>query len=487
MLIRQRFLPAFCAAMLIAVGACSDPETGPVAVSVIGGPPALANPNLRQLDPPSAFLVAATAQGLVRFDPAGQVEPALAQSWTITDDGLSYIFRIARLNWANGTPITAKQVAARLQAAGSRASKNELKPLLGAVAEILPMTDRVIEIRLKAPRPNFLQLLAQPEMAIIRNDEGTGPYNAEPQDDGSMRLRPRGSEEQGPDGATPASSLIVLRGEPAALAVARFQAGMAALVIGGTAGDLPIARAADPPAAALRFDPVAGFFGLAFARPNALLDQPEARRALSMAIDRAAIAGALQVPELAPRLSLLPTGLAELPNPAAPAWAADPLPARRAAAAAIISRLAGGTPPTIRVAIPDSPGYRLVFAYLRRDWRAIGIDAERVDFGERADLRLADEVAPANLATWYLRHFTCDRSRVCSQEADVALEAARNTLSMQERQQLLAEADRLLTEAVPFIPIAAPVRWSLVSPRLTGFRPNPFNRHFAGALVAARP
>jgi peptide/nickel transport system substrate-binding protein len=487
MLIRERFLPAFCAAMLIAAGGCSDPETGPVAVSVIGGQPALANPNLRQLDPPSAFLVSATAQGLVRFDPAGQVEPALAQSWTITDDGLSYIFRIARLNWANGTPVTAKQVAARLQAAGSRASKNELKPLLGAVAQILPMTDRVIEIRLKAPRPNFLQLLAQPEMAIIRDDEGTGPYNAEPHGDGSMRLRPRGSEEQGPDGAPPPSSLIVLRGEPAATAVARFQAGMAALVIGGTAGDLPIARAADPPAAALRFDPVAGFFGLVFARPNVLLDQPEARRALSMAIDRAAIAGALQVPELAPRLSLLPGGIAELPNPAAPAWAADPLPARRAAAAAIISRLAGDNPPTLRVAVPDSPGYRLVFAYLRRDWRAIGIEAERVEFGERADLRLADEVAPANLATWYLRHFTCDRSRVCSTEADVALEAARNTLSMQERQQLLAEADRLLTEAVPFIPIAGPVRWSLVSPRLTGFRPNPFSRHFAGALVAARP
>ena len=168
MLIREKFLPAICAAMLIAAGGCSDPETGPVAVSVIGPQPALANPNLRQLDPPSAFLVAATAQGLVRFDPAGQVEPALAQSWTITDDGLSYIFRIARLNWANGTPVTAKQVAARLQAAGSRASKNELKPLLGAVAQILPMTDRVIEIRLKAPRPNFLQLLAQPEMAIIR-------------------------------------------------------------------------------------------------------------------------------------------------------------------------------------------------------------------------------------------------------------------------------------------------------------------------------
>jgi peptide/nickel transport system substrate-binding protein len=485
MLIRRRILSALCAAVL-ATG-CNERETGPVAVSVIGGPPKLINPNLRPLDPPAAFLVAATAQGLVRFDPSGQIEPALAQSWTITDDGLSYIFRIARLNWANGSPVTAKQVAARLQAAGSRASTNELKPLLGAIAEILPMTDRVIEIRLKAPRPNFLQLLAQPEMAIIREDQTTGPYTAEGAEDGTLRLRPRGTEEQGPDAAGAASSLIVLRGEPAALAVARFQAGLAALVIGGTGGDLPIARAADPPGAALRFDPVAGFFGLVFSRSNVFLDQPDARRALSMAIDRAAIATALGVAEAAPRETLVPSGVPELPAPTAPAWATDPLPARRAAAAGIVGRLAGAEPPDVRVAVPDSPGYRLVFAHLRRDWRAIGINAQRVDPDERADLRLADEVAPASLATWYLRHFTCDRSRVCSKEADAALEAARNTLSMPERQQRLAEADRLLSEAVPFIPLANPIRWSLVSPRLTGFRPNPFNRHFAGALVATRP
>ena len=40
------------------------------------------------------------------------------------------------------------------------------------------MTDRVIEIRLIAPRPNLLPLLAQPEFAILRGGEGTGPFTA---------------------------------------------------------------------------------------------------------------------------------------------------------------------------------------------------------------------------------------------------------------------------------------------------------------------
>ena len=80
-------------------------------------PPRLANPNLQPLDPPSAFLTEALAQGLVRFDAAGEIEPALAQSWIVSDDGLRYTFRLRRTAWAGGEPVTAEQVAARLRAA----------------------------------------------------------------------------------------------------------------------------------------------------------------------------------------------------------------------------------------------------------------------------------------------------------------------------------------------------------------------------------
>jgi peptide/nickel transport system substrate-binding protein len=123
--------------------------------------------------------------------------------------------------------------------------------------------------------------------------------------------------------------------------------------------------------------------------------------------------------------------------------------------------------------MPAGPGATVIFAHLRRDWLAIGVEAERVGPAERADLRLVDDVAAAAMASWYLRHFTCDASLVCDPQADAAMEAARNARTYGERRQSLAEADRLLTDAVPFIVLAAPVRWSLVSPRLNGFRPNP--------------
>ena len=137
--------------------------------------------------------------------------------------------------------------------------------------------------------------------------------------------------------------------------------------------------------------------------------------------------------------------------------------------------------------MPDVPGNWLLFAYLRRDWRMIGVEAERVAMGAPADLLLIDQVAPTNVASWYLRHFTCDASAICDAEADKALLAARLAPSTADRQAQLAAADRILTGLVPFIPLTAPVRWSLVSPRLTGFRPNPFARHPAVTLIAEEP
>src|ERR1044072_330921 len=89
----RRALPI--AAALVLAG-CGAEEGGPIAVSAIGGPPRLVNPNLQPLDSPSAFLTEAVAQGLVRFDTSGEIEPALAPSWIVSGDGLSYKFPIRR-------------------------------------------------------------------------------------------------------------------------------------------------------------------------------------------------------------------------------------------------------------------------------------------------------------------------------------------------------------------------------------------------------
>ncbi|MGZ8282783.1 MAG: ABC transporter substrate-binding protein [Allosphingosinicella sp.] len=464
---------------MLVLGGCGEQETGPIRVSAIGGPPQLLNPNLRPLDPPSAFLVEAAAQGLVRFDAAGEIEPALAQSWIVSDDGLRYTLRIRRTDWPDGSRVTAEQVASRLRAVVSRASRSPFKPVLGAMDNAVAMTDQVLEISLVGPRANFLQLLAQPETAIMLNGAGTGPYRVAERAGEAVRLTiPR---EEDDETGQPHLADILLRGEPAARAVARFAEGEADLVAGGTIGDLAFARAARQGNDRLVFDPVAGLFGLSFAGDREPLDDPAIRAALSMAIDRDALVTGLGAPGLQPRVTLLPAAVTELPNPVAPDWAASPLPMRRERAARAIAELE--TPLRLRVAMPEGPGYRLVFAHLRHDWRLIGVEAERVGPAARADLRLVDAIAPAMLATWYFRFFTCEAGPVCSEEADQALEKARVARAAAERRTQLETVDQLFAETTPFIPLAASVRWSLVAPRLTGFRPNPFARHPASTLI----
>ncbi|MEX6775113.1 hypothetical protein AB2C94_33730, partial [Pseudomonas aeruginosa] len=70
------------------------PDTGAVVVSAIGGVPHVADASRVALDTPARLLMDSTAQGLVRFDAAGQIEPGIAERWIVIDGGMSYIFRL---------------------------------------------------------------------------------------------------------------------------------------------------------------------------------------------------------------------------------------------------------------------------------------------------------------------------------------------------------------------------------------------------------
>ena len=47
-------------------------------------------------------------EGLVTYDETGSVVPGQAESWDISDDGLTYTFHLREgLKWSDGTPLTA--------------------------------------------------------------------------------------------------------------------------------------------------------------------------------------------------------------------------------------------------------------------------------------------------------------------------------------------------------------------------------------------
>ena len=454
---------------------CRDQQAGPPQVIVIGPEPRLADPRVGPLNPSDALLLQNVAQGLVAFDQSGNIVAGLAERWNVSNDGLSYIFRIAPARWANGSKVSAEQVARLLRRQIQGASRNPLRDPLGAIGEVVVMTDRVIEIRLNAPRPNLLSLLAQPEMALLRNGNGTGPFAMDGTGPDDVRLR-RTIENIETDETS--EKELLLSGKAADEAIAAFIAGKADLVLGGTFADLPIARQVRRPRNALRFDPASGLFGLAPGGRGGPFASEEWRRLLNRAIDRDSFLAAIAVPGLTPRATLLEAGLDGLAAPAAPAWTATPINERRSGLAAEAKSLIGdGGALEIRVFLPRGLGGDVLFRQLELDWSVLGLKVVRATSAASADFVLIDEVAPSASPAWFARRFRCAATPACDPKVDELLQAARDAKIPAQRYALIGQAAAQIDDQALFLPIAAPVRWALVGDRITSFAGNRFARH----------
>jgi peptide/nickel transport system substrate-binding protein len=471
---RRLIASLILAALALAPAACRKQPEGSLKVLVIGGAPTVRDPAAGPLSVPDQVLLTNVAQGLVRFDASGNIVSGLAERWTVTDDGLSYIFRLAATQWPDGRKISAKDVARLLKRELASRSKNSLKDQLGAVKDVIAMTDRVIEIDLIAPRTDLLSLLAQPAMAILRNGQGTGPFTPSPADNGRIKLT---REIVTLDEETSREELL-LGGADSGAAVQAFAAGDVDLVLGGTFADLPPVQRTKLPRNSLHFDPASGLFGLVPMQSDGPLDKPEVRQLLSQAIDRDALVAALAVPGLAPRATLLEPGIDGLPAPAVPTWLGTPYADRLPGLQAQANRLFPKTPkPTIRVALPRGPGADLLFQLLQRDWGQLGFTIERSENADAADFALIDEVAPSPSPSWFVRRFRCERAAVCDPDADDLMDGARLSPVPAQRYALLGQAAALIDAGTLFLPLAAPVRWSLVSERIQGFVGNRYARH----------
>ena len=463
-------------ALSLVPGACRREPQGTVKAIVIGGELKIRDPAAGPLPPGDSILLQNVAQGLVRFDAGGNIVPGLAERWNVSDDGLSYIFRIASTKWPDGQKITAQQVARLIKRQLAPRSKNSLRDVLGGVEDVVAMTDRVVEIQLVAPRPNLLSLLAQPELAILRDGQGTGPFTVAATGSSTEQLKLTRQIAGTDDEETEREELFLSAGN-AAGAIATFADDKADLVLGGTFIDLPIAEHTKLQRGALRFDPASGLFGLVPSSNGSRFDSPDARKLLSQALDRGNFVAVLAVPGLAPRATLLEPGLDGMPAPTAPAWIGTPLGDRLAPLRSQADRLFGKNKPAIRIALPEGPGADLLLQELTRDWGAIGLSVERAPSGGPADFVLVDEVAPSSSPAWFVRRFRCGIVAICDAQADELMDSARTMPVPAQRYALLAEAAARIDDAQLFIPITAPVRWSLVSRRIQGFAGNRYARH----------
>ncbi|KKC24150.1 ABC transporter substrate-binding protein [Sphingomonas sp. SRS2] len=484
-------LLALATALLLA--GCGKGDDDLVTVSVIGRSTRLADPGGAIPRRADAALLGAVAQGLVRLDAGAQVEPGLAIRWAVSDDGLYYTFRLDRDRG------NAERVAAQLRRLVRSHRNDALGDGVSAVREIVAVTPEVIEVRLSAPRPEFMAVLASPGFALLDRGKGSGPLLIDGKVGPLTVLQPPKLDETEADdkAIALAKRRIHLRGERAASAVARYANGKAHLVTGGGFDDFIYTRLANIDPREIQIDPATGLFGFRMGRSSPAISAPEIRQALAMALDRDAIGATLGVPGWRSIQAILPPGLTDLAQPTRPFWAQAFANVRGADRQALDNRIATARrivsqwreregmsgPLRLAIAMPDGPGSGILFATVRKQWRAIGVEIDRVGRRDAADLKLVDEVAPADQADWFLAHFLCDRGRPCSEEADQAYGIARATTDPALRARMISEAEQRLTALAPFIPIAQPLRWSLAAPGLPGFRLNARAIHPLAPLI----
>ncbi len=479
---RLPLLRGLAVPLLFLAAACGRGTDGALEGAIIESADSMFETGLRLSDG-GQLVRAATAEGLVTLNAEGQVIPALADRWIVTDDGRSYIFRLRDGTWQDGSELTGDQVRDLLQRLLRQLSGTSLGRDLSQIDEIRAMAGRVVEIRLKGPMPDFLQLLAQPELGLIRSDEGLGPMTVRRVDDIAV-LSMMSPERRGlpvVEGWEEGVRELRIRALPAAQAVELFDDGMVDLVLGGRIQDLPLADTGPLSRGTVRLDPAIGLFGLMVAQPTGFLADESGREAVSMAVDRDALLDRFNVGGWNPTTRIVGPDLASDLGTIGERWEGLSIEDRRAAASARVAawrETSGAEAAELTVDLPAGPGGDLLFEGLAADMEEIGITLRRAGEDERAQLVLLDRVARFASARWYLNQFHCSLRRgVCSTAADRLVDDVVASPDPAERAALLAEAEAELTGLNGFIPFGQPVRFSLVRGRVTGYAANQWAFH----------
>ncbi len=104
---------------------------------------------------------------LVRVDKSGaELVPGLAESWEVSDDGLTYTFHLRDAKFSDGSPITSEDAKFSLE----RVRDDELSLWSDGykvIADMQTPDDRTLVITLSEPSAPFLSTLAMPATSVI--------------------------------------------------------------------------------------------------------------------------------------------------------------------------------------------------------------------------------------------------------------------------------------------------------------------------------
>ncbi len=141
---------------------------------------------VQSLDPQQATdgtsfeVIAGYTDGLMQMDADGQAVPAIAETYDLSDDGLTYTFHLRDAKWSNGEPVTAADFVFGWQRAVDPAVASEYAYMLSDIGQIknaaeiiagsmdkgelgvTAVDDKTLEVQLNVPVSYFLSLMYFP-------------------------------------------------------------------------------------------------------------------------------------------------------------------------------------------------------------------------------------------------------------------------------------------------------------------------------------
>jgi len=174
-------------ALTLLAGAAQAARTDLV-VGVVLEPPHL-DPTAGEAAAIDEVLYANVFEGLTRIGSGGEVLPALAQKWDISEDGKVYTFHLhTGVKFHDGTDFDAGDVKFSLDRARDEKSTNAQKGLFAQIDSVEVVDPATVKVTLKQPQGSFLYnmgwgdaVIVAPESAEGNKEKpvGTGPFRFE--------------------------------------------------------------------------------------------------------------------------------------------------------------------------------------------------------------------------------------------------------------------------------------------------------------------
>ncbi len=467
-------------------------------------------------------------EGLVAYSPTGELVPASAASWDISDDGLTYTFHLRdELRWSNGDAVTAGHFVAGMRrlvnpatAAFYAQSLISLENAAGIVAGDIPVSmlgaaapdDRTLVLRLAQRTPYLLSLLSHPSTFPVH------PGSLE--EHGDVFARPGRLVTNGAYTLVawiPGSLLSLQRNEHYwnnagtsidgvnyhvivnnAAELNRYRAGD--LHITSTVPADSFAQVRDEYPDELRIAPYLGIYYYGFNLTKApFRDNLPLREALSMAIDREELTANVTGRGEQPAYSWVPPGVADY-SPARMGFAALDKEEREQLARARYEEAGydDENPLEVEIRYNTSDLHRKVAVAVQSMWREVlGVEATLIN--EEFQVLLANirdaEITQVFRSSWtgdyndahtflsvLQRDNPANLPRYANDQYEELMERAAAQVDPERRRLYLEEAERIMLSDHPVMPLYVFVSKHLVSPEVHGWGDNVLDYHYSQHL-----